>query len=458
MNDRQIQQLERTIGSAYLRVGSEVDLTYGTDASSEAQVMPDVLCLPEDPEQLDELLVFAEVERIPITPRGAGSGKVGGCIPTQRGIVISLEQLNQVTEIDEANRMIACQAGVTTGDLQAHAEAAGLFYPPDPASLEYCTIGGNVATNAGGPRAYKYGVTRHYVQQLRVHCIGGEVVHLGGKSLKRQNGLDLLQLLVGSEGTLGVVSEITLRLIPLPQMPPKTYLLFTQSLDLACKLVASIGTMGWQPCAAELIDTDILNLSRGGLVLPVTIPKNTSALLLEYDNIEQPNKLTDRLNNHIANLDATVLDVSAVDLRGSVWSWRRKISTMLKTAFAFKTSEDIVVPPEQMPKIVSFTKSLGHRHGLTIMCYGHAGDGNIHVNMLANQIPSYATLDAFRLQLFTEVIRCGGHLSGEHGIGSQKRKFMSLDHSAGVMRLMLAVKRAWDPLNLLNPGKIWPTV
>ena len=395
-----------------------------------------------------------------MVPRGAGTGYTGGAVPTQGGVVISLERMNRILEIDESNLVAVVEPCVITGDLQDAVERVGLFYPPDPASLRISTIGGNVAECAGGPQAFKYGTTKRYVLGLEVVLPTGEVVRTGGKSVKNVVGYDLTGLLVGSEGTLAITTRIILRLIPKPPAHATIRATFP-SVSAAAAAVNNIVRLRVVPAALELIDGDSLEAVGRNLDDRSLAPEGTAALLLiEVDgmgeSIAQESRLVEQA---CVEAGATeVLRARDEAQRINLWRVRRELSLSLKMVASLKFNHDVVVPKGRIPDLFALVARMKSDYQLRIPCFGHAGDGNIHVNIMvdANDAEEIRRAHVAEGVLFAGVIALEGSISGEHGIGFSKAPYLPLELSEEEIALMKRVKRAFDPDGILNPGKIFP--
>jgi len=437
----------------------EALVPYGSDESSSGHFPPEAVVRPTTPEEIRIALRVCAEHRVPVTPRGAGTGKSGGALPVHGGVVLSTEKMQKIYEIDEANRLAVVEPGVITSVLQHQVEEAGLFYPPDPASLDTCSLGGNVAENAGGPRAYRYGVTREYVLGLEVALVGGDRLVLGRRSPKGVSGYDLTALVVGSEGTLAVVDRITLRLLPRPRATAAAIASF-DSLTAAGRAVIALGRSGLQPCVLELMDGTSVDHIRQGSAY--RFPDGAEGvLLLEVDG--DPERVEADLAACAEVCEASgAMDVRlATDeaQRRRLWKARRGVSEALAAAHRHKTSDDIAVPVGEMDATVTRIAEIGERHQVLTAVFGHAGDGNLHVNLLADDDDHEDVarrFEAARVDLFHHALHVGGTLSGEHGIGLAKRKFMVLEHAPQELEMMRAIKNLWDPLGLLNPGKLLP--
>jgi len=419
---------------------------------------PDAVALPRGTRSVAAILRFAHQRRIPVTPRGTGHGYVGGCVPLRGGIALSLERMNHIKEINPEDFVAVVEPGVLTKTLQDEVEKLGRFYPPDPASRADCSLGGNIATNAGGPRCLKYGVTRDYVLGLEVVLPGGEVVRLGGRTHKNKAGFELHRLFVGSEGLLGVVTEATLKLLPLPPFRAALSVGFS-SMPAAAQAIRSVFHAGFLPCAVEVADAFTLEAARrrtGSRILEGC----QGHLILELDGQERSVRhelaaLADLLQTLRPNFLLRARGAAACE---KIWQLRREFSYALRDTGLTKLNEDIVVPRGSLEALFAFAADLQKSHGLPIACFGHAGDGNIHVNIMVDfeqpgaKKRSAAALDA----LFRQVVAWGGSITGEHGIGIAKKRWWPLAASPAVRRLHQDIKNTLDPRGILNPGKFVP--
>jgi glycolate oxidase len=433
---------------------------YGRDESDTPSHLPDCAVLCADREQIEIVLRLALEHRVPVTPRGAGSGKAGGCVPIHGGIVLSTEHMTRVREIDGDDLVAVVEPGVITGQLQDAVEAQGLFYPPDPASLAYCAIGGNVATNAGGPRAFKYGVTGTYVRGLEVVLMGGETLRIGRRTTKGVTGYDLVSGFVGSEGTFGVITEITLGLLPRPPAVATLLAVFDDVPAASAAIHAVLGR-GVRPCTLELVDKTALDHIRPHTRYRFAERAGAIALIELDDEPEGLAAAMDRIAGLCERAGAIDVRVAENDReRGLLWEARRRISSSLKLAHPHKISEDICVPRGAIGEMLRRIDRLAARHDLPFATYGHAGDGNLHVNLLLDRPPSEprlaARVEAALAELFQETIALRGTLTGEHGIGVTKKRFMPLEQPPAVLAWQRRWKRMWDPHELLNPGKVLP--
>lgn len=421
-----------------------------------ANGLPDVVVFPTTTEQVSAVMRYASQNQIPVTARGGGVGYVGGCVPTQGGLVLSLARMNRIKEINVADGVAVVEPGVITHTLQQAAAQEGWFYPPDPASLKECSIGGNIATNAGGPRCVKYGVTRHYVLGLEAVLMDGRVLRTGGRCHKNVTGFDLIGLLVGSEGVLAVITEITLRLIP---HPPARALLSAgfPSFSEAAAAVQRILGAGFLPSALEIADQFTLEAARAfkGASL---VPAGRAHLLVELDGQEASLRLDmQMLASLVKSLQPSSLEVAtSVEACEGIWNLRREFSYSLRATGLVKLNEDIVVPRSRLVDLVAFCEKLQKECEFPIACFGHAGDGNIHVNIMVPDMESSefrARAEQALDTLFQQILAWGGVISGEHGIGLAKKRWFHQAVGSVSFDVHRALKSAWDPQGLLNPGK-----
>ena len=396
----------------------------------------------------------------PFVPRGAGTGYTGGAVPLQGGVVISLERMNRILEIDEQNLIAVVEPNVITADLQDAVEKVGLFYPPDPASLKQSTLGGNVAECAGGPRAFKYGTTKRYVLGLEAVLPTGEVIETGGKVVKNVVGYDLTQLLVGSEGTLAIITKIILRLVPRPPFQATLRASF-RNVDDAVAAVSGVVRNRVVPAALELIDGECLRAVAQHLDDPSLAPEGTGAvLIIEVDGTrEAAAEEASRVEDACRDAGATeVLRAEDDSGREHLWRLRRELSHSLRMVAALKFNHDVVVPKGRIPELFALVDRVRRAYRLRIPCFGHAGDGNIHVNIMVSPDDRDEVERAHEAEkvLFEGVVALEGSISGEHGIGFSKAPFLPIELSPDEIALMKRIKQAFDPRNLLNPGKIFP--
>jgi glycolate oxidase len=424
--------IERIVGTGHVRRDLPSLEAYGIDALKQGRAA-DLVALPGSVEDVAAIARLCHDLRVPLVARGAGTGYTGGAVPIEGGVVVSLERLNRILDIDEDNLLAVVEPAVVTGDLQAAVEARGLFYPPDPQSLKESSLGGNVAECAGGPRAFKYGVTRRYVLGLEAVLATGEVIRTGSKAVKNVVGYDLTQLLVGSEGTLAIITRIVLRLVPKPPSSATLRACF-RDVATAAEAVSALLRRRVVPATLEFIDQDSLD-AVAAYVGERLAPAGTGALLL----LEVLRAVTDAE-------------------REALWRVRRELSYALRPLAPVKVNNDVVVPRGRVPALLDLVGNLRQRYRLRIPCFGHAGDGNIHVNIMIDpgREDEAARARAAVGELFTGVVALEGSISGEHGIGLSKAPYLGTELSPEVIALMRRVKAAFDPHGILNPGKIFP--
>ncbi len=454
MEPRLVAALQQIVGPAHVLTEPRHLLVYSYDATIQPG-QPEVVVLPRTAAEVSAILKLANREGVPVTPRGSGTGQSGGSLP-MGGIALVLTRMNRLKEIDPGNRLAVVEPGVITAHLQAAVEAQGLFYPPDPASAKVSTLGGNIAENAGGPRCLKYGVTRDYVLGLEVVMPTGEIIHTGGRTVKNVSGYDLTRLLVGSEGTLGVVTEIILRLIPKPEAF-RTALAIFPRLDDATAAVARTVAAGITPTALEIVDQHSLRAVEN--YLHVGLPVEAEAVLvLEVDGFAET---VDRQMQTAAAVcresgASEVRVASTAAEREEMWVARRSVSTAITQAAPTKIGEDITVPPAQVPEMIRRLQWLREKLGLSLVVFGHAGDGNLHPNFVIDgrDPVQLKKVEAALAEISRLALGLGGTLSGEHGIGTLKAPFLEWEVGAGGIEVMRRIKRALDPNNILNPGKM----
>jgi glycolate oxidase len=418
---------------------------------------PEVVVFAQSTEQVSKLLRFASENRIPVTARGAGFGYVGGCVPVRGGIALSLMRMNRIKEINFADAIAIVEPGVITAELQAKVREQKLFYPPDPASKKDCSLGGNVATNAGGPRCLKYGVTRNYVIGLEVVLASGEILRTGGRVHKNKTGFDLIGLFVGSEGMLGVVTEITVKLLPMPPARATLSASFA-SMREAAATVQKIFAAGFLPSSLELADHFTLEAARRDSAAG-DVPAGNAHLLVELDGQSETVQLEmEKLRGMVASCDPAALQIATTEPDCErLWALRRAFSNSLRATGLTKLNQDIVVPRSRLVDLVEFAETLSKRSGFPIACFGHAGDGNMHVNIMADRYNREAAVreraERALDELFAQVLAFGGVITGEHGIGLAKKRWWPEATSEVAREVHGAIKDALDPAGILNPGK-----
>ncbi len=455
--DAVLQELSGIVGQEHLTTRHD-DLTRFSSDATKLEFMPNAVAFPKNAEEISRILLLANRAYFPVIPRGAGSGASGGALPVQGGLVLAMDRFDRILSIDQDNLIVKVEPGVITAHLQEEVEKYGLFYPPDPASIHISTIGGNVAECAGGLRAVKYGVTRDYVLGLTVVLPTGEIIKTGVETAKGVVGYDLTRLIVGSEGTLAVITSITLRLIPKPATK-KTMIAFFPQISSAVHTVSQIIRSKIIPTTLEFMDRLSIDCVRQEMGL--AIPRETGALLLiEVDGDEGLTARDARSVQEICIRSGAILfqTASGKEEAERLWEARRGISPALMKLRPDKVSQDIVVPRTRMADLVCFLEALGQKYQLPIPAFGHAGDGNIHVNiMLDRGVPKdVENAHAAVKDLFRKVIEMGGTISGEHGIGITKAPYMEMEISKPALQLMSRIKKAFDPQGILNPGKILP--
>jgi glycolate oxidase len=453
-----ITQLERLLGPERV-LHAPVDLIAYSFDSTIAQHLPDVIALPETNDEVASVVRLAARENTPVLARGMGSGLAGGTVAFQGGIVLSLTRMNRILEIDEQNMTASVQAGIVTADLQTEVEKLGLFYPPDPSSIKQSTIGGNVACNAGGPRCLKYGVTGDYVMGLTVVLADGRLLHTGGKAIKHVTGYNLNQFFVGSEGTLGIITEVTLRLISKPSHA-RTALVQFPTIEAAGQAVFEVLRRGLVPATMELLDETAIACIEEAMQLG--LPLDVEAILL----IETDGSDEDQVVREIDAIAAICRGAGArsVDVAGSeeerteLWRARRSVSPSLARRSPNKLGEDITVPRSAIPEAVRRIKAISERHGLPVVVFGHAGDGNLHPNVLFDRRDpaEAAKVEPMVAEVFRMALDLGGTLSGEHGVGTLKMPYMQEAMGDVSLDVQRRIKGALDPQNILNPGKVLP--
>jgi glycolate oxidase len=466
VNAEFIEILRGIVGEDHLILDEEHKLNYAHDETEDYSFLPEVVVKPGTSQEISEILKYCNAYNIPATPRGGGTGLSGGALPIYNGVVISMERFNKILEIDELNLQATLEPGVITEVFQNAVKAKGLFYPPDPASRGSCFIGGNIAENSGGPKAVKYGVTRDYVLNLEVVLPTGEIIWTGANVLKNSTGYNLTQLMCGSEGTLGIITKIVFKL---RGYPSKSVLLLIPfiSAEEACKAIAAIFTAGITPSGMEFFEREAamktIDYVEKIYASPVItkFPEEMDAYLLcELDGNDEELLLKDaeRVMTVVEPFGiAEVLFAESEGQKEELWKIRKNISPAIN-AYSLSRSEDVVVPRSNLPKLVSGIKSIGREFGFNTVCFGHLGDGNLHVNILKESIPedlwNTRVIDGIT-EIFKLAVELGGTLSGEHGIGIAKKPYMPLAVSAPSIQIMRGIKSVFDPKGILNPGKIF---
>jgi len=440
----------------------ETNLTeYGHDETEDLCFLPDIVAKPETPEEVAAILRYCNVHNIAVTPSGARTGLSGGALPIHKGIALSMERFNRILNIDEKNHQVTTEPGVITQVLQNAVKEKGLFYPPDPASKGSCFIGGNVSENSGGPKAVKYGVTKDYVLNLEVVLPTGEIIWTGANVLKNATGYNLTQLIVGSEGTLAVITKIVLRLIPHPTSDLLMLVPFFNA-EKACEAVAAIFQAGITPSGLEFMERDALTWTQAFTNdFTLEVKENHAAhLLIEVDGFDQDALMLEceKIMTVLESFETDeILFAESEAQKNSLWSLRRKVGEAVKSQSIYK-EEDTVVPRYELPTLLHHVKTIGNKYGLHSVCYGHAGDGNLHVNIIKGELTDKQwenDLPKAIREIFTEVVKLGGTLSGEHGIGLVQQPYMDIAFPEISLNIMRSIKDVFDPNGILNPGKIF---
>jgi glycolate oxidase len=460
VDDEVVRKLLEVLGQDGVVTDQETLRPFASDYTEDLVFMPEVACLPRTAEQVQAMMRIAHEHRVPVTPRAGGTGLSGGALPILGGILLSCHRMNRILEVDRENLVGVVEPGVITQVFQEEVEKVGLFYPPDPASRGSCTLGGNVAENAGGPRAVKYGVTNDFVMGLEAVLPDGSLIRTGGKLYKDVSGYNLTQLLVGSEGTLAITTKIFLKLLPWP--PHRKVLLVPfDSLDKAAQAVTAVFMKGVQPSACELIERDAVQCAVRQLGKEWPHPDAAAHLLLEADGYS-----AERVDEEAMLMGEACLEVGAEDVfiaederrMREIWALRRSIGEAVKSINIYK-EEDTVVPRNKIPELIRGVKAIAAKYGLITICYGHAGDGNIHCNIIKTVddetwekvLPNAIT------EIFEHTASLGGQVSGEHGIGYVQREYLPITQGATEIALMRRIKEQFDPLGILNPLKIFPS-
>ena len=454
ITDEILREIKEAVGPGAVMQDPEKLTEFGKDAAEDARI-PDLVVEATSARQIQALLRLANRHLFPVTPRGLGTGLAGGAVPLFGGVLLSLAKMNRILLIETDNLIAVVEPGVVTLDLQNTVKEKGLFYPPDPASLDTCSIGGNAATNAGGPSCVKYGTTRDYVLGLEAVLPSGEIIEAGVRTRKGVVGYDLRHLLLGSEGTLGVITKLILKLIPRPQAIT-TLVAFFPRLTSAMESVTAMLIRGHVPCAAEFLDDRCLEITKD--LLPFEEAQTAKAMLIiETDGVQD---VIERQMETIGGIcmecgDANVIMAPDSLKRARIWDIRRAVSLRIEERYPLYLHEDVVVPIGKIAELVGGLRGLEETYGMKIYSFGHAGDGNIHVNITAEDQKSRDRIEEGIEALLRRVLSMGGTISGEHGIGIAKRRFLPMELSAESIRIQKAIKNIFDPNQILNPGKIF---
>ncbi len=456
ISEQIINELQSIVGSENTFTSKADRICYSYDATQQSY-LPDVVVHPGSTAEISRIMKVANREKIPVFPRGAGSGFSGGSLPTRGGIVLCTERMDRILEIDEDNLVATVQPGVITEQFQKAVEQVGLFYPPDPASLKFSTLGGNVAECAGGPRCVKYGVTKDFIIGLEVVTPTGDVITTGGPTMKGVVGYDLTKLLCGSEGTLGIITRIVIKLLPLPEAK-KTMLVLFDSIDGAARAVSAITRAKIIPATLEFMDGRTIDCVRQATDLDVPEQAN-AVLIIEVDgDREFLDKQVSRISELIQPLGVVETRIATTPEESeALWQIRRSVSASLRKVNPDKFNEDICVPRSKIPEMIRKVDVIADKYQIPIVNFGHAGDGNIHVNIMINKKVSGDIMKAEGAirEVFKAALEMGGTMSGEHGVGIAKAPYIPLEITPVAAEYMKAIKRSLDPNNILNPGKIF---
>jgi len=460
LQDRVVARLKTISGEEHVLVAVEDRTPYGSDETEDLHFMPAVVVRPGNADEISEVLKLANEFRIPVTPRGAGTGLSGGALPVFGGIVLSTERLNRILEIDERNLQATVEPGVINQVFRDAVEAKGLFYPPDPASRGSCFLGGNLAENAGGPKAVKYGTTKDYVLNCEVVLPTGEVVWTGANVLKNSTGYNLTQLIVGSEGTLGIITKIVFRLIPLPSHNLLMLVPF-RSPELACEAVSAVFRAGFTPSALEFMERDAIDFVLRYVDVQIPVKDEHQAhLLIEVDG-HDPDALfrdCEKISELMYEFDCDeIMFADTARQKQDLWKMRRGVGEAVKSHSVYK-EEDTVVPRAELPVLLRGVKEIGSRYGFKSVCYGHAGDGNLHVNIIKEGMSDEEWNSRVPLgirEIFELCVKLKGTISGEHGIGFVQKAYMDIPFNPIQLTLQKQIKNLFDPNGILNPGKMF---
>lgn len=436
-------------------------LRCASDHTEDFVFRPEIVIQPVNAAEISSVLKYCHEQSIPVTPRGAGTGLSGGALPVAGGVSLDMKRMNKILHLDKRNFQVMVEPGVITEELQNAVKAEGLFYPPDPASKGSCFIGGNISENSGGPKALKYGVVKDYVLNLEIVLPDGSIMWTGANVLKNATGYNLTQLVVGSEGTLCVITKIVLRLIPAVNYDMSMLVPFRNAIQ-ACEAVNAIFMAGYTPSALEFMERDALEFAmRYVQSSAISVPDHIAAhLLIELDSNNQESLYTDAaaISELLQQYDIDeILLADSAQQKAELWSLRRKVGEAVKSNSVYK-EEDTVVPRAELPELLKAVKELGRKYGFHSVCYGHAGDGNLHVNILKSSMNDYDWENLLPLgirELFERVVSLGGTISGEHGIGFVQKKYIDIAFSESQLGLMKKIKEIFDPKGILNPGKIF---
>lgn len=461
ISESDVRYFQSVCGESFVSQDAEQLSRCAKDQTEDLCFYPEVVVAPRTAAEIAQLLKHCSARKIPVTPRGAGTGLSGGALPVYGGLLLDTRRLNQVLHLDESNFQVTTEPGVITQELMDFVREKGLMYPPDPASKGSCFIGGNVSENSGGPRAVKYGVVKDYVLNLEVVLPSGDIIWTGANTLKNATGYNLTQLIVGSEGTLGIITKIVLKLIPAVKHDLLMLVPF-RSATQACAAVNAIFLAGIVPSAMEFMERDALVWSmRYVQQTAIHLPDDIQAhLLIEVDgnHLEQLYHESTVITEVVSRFDIDdVLFAESTEQKQMLWNLRRKVGEAVKSNSVYK-EEDTVVPRAYLPQLLTVVKQVGQKYGFHSVCYGHAGDGNLHVNIIKDSMTDEAwhqDLPKGIREIFAAVVNMGGTISGEHGIGFVQKDYMDIAFDAVQLSLMQRIKHVFDPAGILNPGKIF---
>lgn len=459
-----IAEMEAIVGPAHVltaqRVETAVYADYGRDHTEDLHFAPDVVVRPANAEEIGAIVRLCHQNRIPVTPRGAGTGLSGGALPVHHGVVLSTERLNRILEIDERNLQATVEPGVVNEAFQNAVKEVGLFYPPDPASKGSCSLGGNLAHSSGGPKAVKYGTTRDYVLNLQVVLPTGEIIWTAANTLKNSTGYNLTQLMIGAEGTLGIITKVVFRLLPYPQHNILMLVPFRQE-EQAAEAVSAVFRAGIIPSGMEFMEREAIAWSSDYLNIPLTLPEDIRAhLLIELDgqDLDQLYKEAEAVYAVLERYDVDeILLADNATQKDELWKIRRNIGNSVRYNSVYK-EEDTVVPRAELPTLLKGVKEIGARYGFKSVCYGHAGDGNLHVNIIRGDLTDEQWQVGLRqpiTEIFELCVKLGGTISGEHGIGLVQKGYIGIALKEANLNLMRGIKQVFDPHGIMNPGKIF---
>jgi len=459
-----IVAFEAVVGPAHVLTAQRAEAAayadYGRDHTEDLHFAPDVVLRPADADEISQIMRLCHEHRIPVTPRGAGTGLSGGALPVHHGVVLSTERLNKIIQIDERNLQATVEPGVVNEAFQNAVKEVGLFYPPDPASKGSCFLGGNLAHSSGGPKAVKYGTTRDYVLNLQVVLPTGDVIWTAANTLKNSTGYNLTQLMVGSEGTLGIITRVVFRLLPFPQQNILMLVPFRR-VEQAAEAVSAVFRAGIIPSGMEFMEREAIAWSSDYLNIPLALPEDIEAhLLIELDgqDLDQLYKEAEQVYGVLEQYDVDeILLADNATQKDELWKIRRNIGNSVRYNSVYK-EEDTVVPRAELPMLLKGVKEIGARYGFKSVCYGHAGDGNLHVNIIRGDLDDEMWNVGLRqpiAEIFGLCVKLGGTISGEHGNGLVQKGYIGIALPEVNLDLMRGIKSVFDPHGILNPGKIF---